>query len=75
MNIGSGGFVDREILCCVGRLDRTAPPDDEERCGREWMEDPVSWLVIEEDEDLLEIEYESIEFQDTELLVEAKETL
>lgn len=39
------------------------------------MEDPVSWLVIEEDEDLLEIEYESIEFQDTELLVEAKETL
>jgi len=39
------------------------------------VEDPVSWLVIEEDEDLLEIEYESIEFQDTELLVEAKETL
>ena len=35
LNIGSGGFVDREILCCAGKLDRTAPPDDEDRCGIE----------------------------------------
>lgn len=39
------------------------------------MEELVSWLAMEEDEDLLEIGYESIEFQDTELLVEAKDTL
>lgn len=35
----------------------------------------MSWLAMEEDEDLLDMGDESIEFQDMELLVDASDTL
>ncbi len=35
----------------------------------------MSWLAMEEVEDLLDMGYESIEFQDMELLVDAEDTM
>lgn len=71
--MGAGGLFEREILCCAGKLDR-AGPVGVVPCGEfDCTGGHVSRLISDEFDDLLDIECESTEFQDTELLVDANE--